>query len=49
MEVKKTPGLYAFGEVLDLHGPIGGFNFQSAFSTAQLAAESACKSLETPV
>jgi len=41
MEVKKAPGLFVFGEILDLHGPIGGFNFQAAFSTAELAAQSA--------
>ena len=38
MQVHKAPGLYVFGEVLDLTGPIGGFNFQAAFATAQMAA-----------
>ena len=38
MAVYKHPGLYVFGEILDLSGPIGGFNFQAAFSTAELAA-----------
>jgi len=42
LEVRRAPGLYAFGEILDLAGPIGGFNFQAAFSTAQLAAQAAC-------
>jgi predicted Rossmann fold flavoprotein len=42
MEVRQAPGLYAFGEILDLTGPIGGFNFQVAFSTAELAAQAAC-------
>ncbi len=42
MEVRQAPGLYAFGEILDLTGPIGGFNFQAAFSTAELAAKAAC-------
>ena len=42
MEVKRCPGLYVFGELLDLTGPIGGFNFQAAFSTAELAARAAC-------
>ena len=37
MESKTTKGLYFAGEVLDLDGPIGGFNFQSAFSTGWLA------------
>jgi predicted flavoprotein YhiN len=33
------PNLYFAGEILDLDGPIGGYNFQSAFSTGYLAAE----------
>lgn len=40
MESKRVPGLYLAGEVLDLDGPIGGFNFQAAFSTGWLAGES---------
>jgi predicted Rossmann fold flavoprotein len=39
MEVNGHPGLYVFGELLDLDGPIGGLNFQSAWATAQLASE----------
>jgi len=39
MESKRVPGLYLAGEVLDLDGPIGGYNFQAAFSTGWLAAE----------
>ncbi len=38
MQSKLVPGLYLAGEVLDLDGPIGGYNFQAAFSTAYLAA-----------
>ena len=41
MELNRYPGLYVFGELLDVDGPIGGFNFQAAFSTAQLAAQHA--------
>jgi len=37
MESRLVPGLYLAGEVLDLDGPIGGFNFQAAFSTGWLA------------
>ena len=33
MQSKKQPGLYFAGEVLDLDGWIGGYNFQSAWST----------------
>lgn len=40
MESKLAPGLYLAGEVLDLDGPIGGYNFQAAFSTGWLAGES---------
>ena len=40
MQSKLCPGLYFAGEVLDLDGPIGGYNFQSAFSTGWLAGKS---------
>ncbi|MBI3865851.1 MAG: NAD(P)/FAD-dependent oxidoreductase [Planctomycetia bacterium] len=39
MESKLVRGLYLAGEVLDLDGPIGGYNFQAAFSTGWLAGE----------
>ena len=38
MQSKRTPGLFFAGEVLDLDGWIGGYNFQSAWSTGRLAA-----------
>jgi len=41
LESRRVPGLYLAGEVLDLDGPIGGFNFQSAWSTGWLAGERA--------
>jgi predicted Rossmann fold flavoprotein len=37
---KKVPNLYLAGEVLDLDGPIGGYNFQAAWSTGWLAGSS---------
>lgn len=37
MQSRLVPRLYLAGEVLDLDGPIGGFNFQAAFSTGWLA------------
>jgi hypothetical protein len=40
MESKLVPGLYLAGEILDLDGLIGGYNFQAAFSTGWLAGES---------
>lgn len=42
MQSKLVPGLYWAGEVIDLDGPIGGYNFQAAFSTGWLAGLSAC-------
>lgn len=40
MQSQRVPNLYFAGEVLDLDGPIGGYNFQAAFSTGWLAGES---------
>jgi predicted Rossmann fold flavoprotein len=40
MQSKLVPGLYLAGEVLDLDGPIGGYNFQAAWSTGYLAGRS---------
>ncbi len=37
MQSRKTPGLYFAGEILDLDGPIGGYNFQAAWSTGHAA------------
>ncbi len=37
MQSKLVEGLFFAGEILDLDGWIGGFNFQSAFSTGWLA------------
>lgn len=34
---KLLPNLWLAGEVLDIDGPIGGYNFQAAFSTGWLA------------
>jgi predicted Rossmann fold flavoprotein len=38
MESKIVPGVYFAGEVLDIDGETGGFNFQSAWTTAYVAA-----------
>jgi len=40
MQSRLVPNLFLAGEVLDLDGPIGGYNFQAAFSTGWLAGES---------
>ncbi len=37
MESRRCPGLYFAGEILDIDGVTGGFNFQSAWTTAWLA------------
>lgn len=37
---KLIPNLWLAGEVLDIDGPIGGYNFQAAFSTGWLAGTS---------
>lgn len=37
MESKKCPGLYFAGEILDIDGVTGGFNFQNAWTTSWIA------------
>lgn len=39
MESKIVPGLYFAGEVLDIDGITGGFNFQAAWTTGYLAGQ----------
>ena len=39
MESLKSPGLYFIGEVLDVSGHLGGFNFQWAWASANAAAQ----------
>ncbi len=41
MRSRLVPGLYLCGEVLDIAGPVGGFNLQAAFSTGVVAGMSA--------
>jgi predicted Rossmann fold flavoprotein len=40
LESRRQPGLHFVGEVLDLDGLIGGYNFQAAWSTGWLAGGS---------
>ncbi len=40
MESRIVPGLYFAGEILDIDGVTGGFNFQSAWTTGWLAGQS---------
>jgi predicted Rossmann fold flavoprotein len=39
MQSKKIPGLYFAGEVLNVDGETGGFNFQAAWTTSYVAAK----------
>jgi predicted Rossmann fold flavoprotein len=39
LESRVCPGLFFAGEILDIDGITGGFNFQSAWTTAWLAAQ----------
>ncbi|PSR57180.1 aminoacetone oxidase family FAD-binding enzyme [Adhaeribacter arboris] len=39
MQSKKIPGLFFAGEVLDVDGVTGGFNFQAAWTTAYVAGK----------
>jgi predicted Rossmann fold flavoprotein len=43
MESRRVPGLFIAGEILDLDGWIGGYNFQSAFSTGHVAGLAAAR------
>jgi predicted Rossmann fold flavoprotein len=44
MESRLVPGLYFAGEVLDIDGLTGGFNFQAAWSTGFIAGKSMAES-----
>mgnify|MGYP001043420209 CR=1 FL=1 len=39
MQSKLVPGLYFAGEVLDIDGVTGGFNFQNAWTTGYIVAK----------
>mgnify|MGYP000284645174 CR=1 FL=1 len=41
MEANKVPGLYFIGEVVDVTGHLGGFNFQWAWASGHAAGEAA--------
>lgn len=45
MESRKVPGLYLCGEILDVDGRIGGFNFQWAWSSGFVAGHGVMGSL----
>lgn len=43
MESRMTPGLFMAGEIIDVDGRIGGFNFQWAWASGYLAGTAAAK------
>ena len=43
LESRLCPGLYLVGEMLDVDGRIGGFNFQWAWSTGFVAGRALAK------
>jgi predicted flavoprotein YhiN len=45
MKSRLVAGLYLCGEVLDVAGPVGGYNLQAAFATGFVAGESAAQKL----
>ena len=49
MESKICPGLFFAGEILDIDGVTGGFNFQNAWTTGFIAGTSASDDSETRV
>jgi predicted flavoprotein YhiN len=45
---RKVDGLYLCGEVLDIAGPVGGYNLQAAWSTGFVAGETAARGALAP-
>ena len=45
LESKHVPGLYFAGEILDIDGITGGFNFQAAWTTAYTVAQAIRKKM----
>jgi predicted flavoprotein YhiN len=43
MQSKKVPGIFFAGELLDIDGITGGFNFQAAWTTGFIAGKSCCE------
>jgi predicted flavoprotein YhiN len=41
MEARRVPGLYFIGEVVDVTGWLGGYNFQWAWASGHAAGEAA--------
>jgi predicted Rossmann fold flavoprotein len=47
MASKVCPGLYFAGEVIDVDGVTGGFNFQNAWTTGWIAGQALAKPMDT--
>lgn len=47
MAVRKLPGLYVAGELMDVDAHTGGYNLQIAFATGALAGQSAADYLSS--
>ncbi len=45
LEIRRLPGVYAAGEVLDVDGDCGGYNLQFAWSSACVVAQAIAKKL----
>jgi predicted flavoprotein YhiN len=43
MASRRVRDLYLCGEILDIAGPVGGYNLQAAFSTGFVAGDSAAR------
>jgi predicted Rossmann fold flavoprotein len=48
MESRRSPGLHLCGELLDVDGRIGGFNFQWAWASGKVAGVAALEALKAP-
>lgn len=48
LESKRCPGLFLAGEILDVDGRIGGFNFQWAWASGTVAGRSILQKLRIP-
>jgi hypothetical protein len=48
MASRKVAGLYLCGEILDIAGPVGGYNLQAAFTTGYVAGEGAARYFGPP-
>ncbi len=46
MESRIVPNLHFAGEILDIDGITGGFNFQAAWTTGKLAGEAIAQKIQ---